>query len=112
MQAGFELNTAVSDCQCCRFPTESSDSQYGCSDRSTVLTPREQEVLDRIRAASERARELKQSLRRSSYDGQNEPTAYAGTLEELENLRKMRTELEEERVAAADERMRMLGHLN
>jgi len=32
-------------------------------------------------------------------------------LRELENLRQVRSELEHERVAASEERMRLLGHM-
>jgi len=111
MQAGLELRTESSaDCGCCHFSTDTNDGLYGCSDRSTVLTLREQEVLARIRAAGERAREIKKKLRQAALEGGTGQTARHGFLEELENLRKMRIALEEERVAAADERMRLLGH--
>ena len=112
MQTAFELGTSSStDCGCCHFSTDSDEGLYGCSDRSTVLTLREQEVLEQIRATGERAREIKKKLRQSTLEGRLESSSQDGFFEELENLRNMRIALEEERITAADERMRLLGHL-
>jgi hypothetical protein len=69
------------------------------------LTGREHEVLDRIREASLRASALKEEIRLTDEDRRE------SALQELERLRLLRAELEEERIAASDERMRMLGHL-
>ena len=76
-----------------------------CADKKNILTRREQEVLDRIREASLRASALKEEIRLT--DERRRETA----LQELERLRLLRAELEQERIAASDERMRMLGHL-
>lgn len=112
MEAGFEFKTESStDCGCCHLSPDTSDGLYGCKDRSTILTLREQEVLDRIRATGERAREIKRNLRQATGEGRSDWASMGGELEELENLREMRMNLEDERLAAADERMRFLGHL-
>ncbi len=76
-----------------------------CADKKNILTRREHEVLDRIREASLRASALKKEIRLTDEDRRQ------SALQELERLRLLRAELEEERVAASDERMRMLGHL-
>lgn len=112
MQVDIEFSKeSTSDCGCCRLDSDKSGEPYGCSERSAIFTPREQEVLARIRSVGERARELKRSLRRSAHAGGSRSSLAFGEVEELENLRKMRTELEEERLAAAEERMRYLGHI-
>ena len=61
--------------------------------------------MDRIRESSLRASALKEEIRLT--DADRRETA----LQELERLRLLRAELEQERIAASDERMRMLGHL-
>jgi hypothetical protein len=76
-----------------------------CADKKNIFTRREQEILDRIREASRRAGELKAKIRRA--DGH----AREAALLELEHLRTIRAELEKERLAAAEERMHLLGHL-
>ncbi len=76
-----------------------------CADKKNILTRREHEVLDRIREASHRASALKKEIRLTDADRRE------SALQELERLRLLRAELEEERIAASDERMRMLGHL-
>ena len=102
-------NTASGGCDCCRLSPESIPENYGCTERKEILTPREQEVLKRIREAGERARYLKKQL------GQPRAVALSagdrkGIEEELGSLRQLRSVLEEERLAAAEERMRYLGH--
>jgi hypothetical protein len=76
-----------------------------CADKKNIFTGREHEVLDRIREASLRASALKEEIRLTDEDRRE------SALQELERLRLLRAELEEERIAASDERMRMLGHL-
>jgi hypothetical protein len=76
-----------------------------CADKKNIFTRREQEVLDRIREASRRASALKDEIKRSDAKGREE------ALLELEQLRQTRAELEKERLAASEERMRLLGHL-
>jgi hypothetical protein len=75
-----------------------------CADKKNIFTRREQEVLEKIRQASLRASALKDEIGRSDEHGRQ------AALQELERLRRLRTELEQERLAASEERMRMLGH--
>ncbi len=76
-----------------------------CADKKNIFTGREQEVLARIREASLRARALKDEISRTDERGREV------ALQELERLRRLRAELEQERLAASEERMRLLGHL-
>jgi hypothetical protein len=103
------LEVAPGGC-CCRSASPGGLQGEGCDGKITVLTGREEKVLTRIREASERVRELRRE--------EAGLTGRAGSGEErerisleLNRLRKLRVELEEERLAAADERMRILGHL-
>jgi hypothetical protein len=82
-----------------------------CALKRTLLTPREEKVLARIRECRAKAGELKAGIARMRAEGPPESESLALALEELEVLRRWRAELEEERIAAADERMRLLGHL-
>lgn len=102
---------STGECDCCPVLSEESWSHYGCEERKAVFTPREQEVLRRIREASLRARALREELRMAEGDQTGDPVARRRALSELEDLKRVRTELEKERIAAADERMRLLGHL-
>lgn len=92
---------------CCTHEGESLSGAYGCEDKKYVFTPREQEVLGKIREAASRARSIKEELRNMGPDDARREQV----LHDLEQLRKTRAELEEERIAAAEERMRMLGHI-
>lgn len=108
-------DTVREECGCC--PAEaaelpSSGEPYGCHERKTVLTYREERVLQKIREAHRRAKDLKERIlaleREETTDAAKEKDR---ALRELEALRNLRRELEEERLAAADERMRLLGHI-
>jgi len=91
---------------CCACEEKSMETPaLTCADKKNILTRREHEVLDRIREASLRASALKEEIRAT--DERRRQTA----LQELERLRRLRAELEQERLAASEERMRMLGHL-
>ena len=92
---------------CCACNDESAELTAGltCADKKNIFTRREQEVLEKIREASRRAVALKAELSRA-----DEPGRQAGLIE-LERLRQLRAELEKERLAASEERMRLLGHL-
>lgn len=92
---------------CCAHEGGSLSGAYGCEDKKYVFTPREQAVLGKIRETALRARSIKEELRSLEPDDARREQA----LHELEQLRKTRAELEEERIAAAEERMRMLGHI-
>jgi hypothetical protein len=92
---------------CCACEEKSFEGVVGltCADKKNIFTRREQEILDRIRETFFRAAAIKEELRQSDASGHD------GALLELERLRKARAELEKERLAAAEERMRLLGHL-
>lgn len=109
-------------CACCVTDAGEKDSEgndYGCSERKTVFTRREEEVLKRILANRAYAERVKGKIREiiARYaDGSSPPgQTHARELEmahgELDALRRERAELEKERQDAADERMRLLGHL-
>ncbi len=92
---------------CCACEDKTAEFATGltCADKKNIFTKREQEVLDKIREVSLRAGALKAEISRAGERGRQE-----GLLE-LERLRQFRAELEKERLAASEERMRMLGHL-
>jgi hypothetical protein len=80
-----------------------------CSARSRIFTERELDVLRRIREHGERAKDLRMRIER--VNGHSESlTLKKSALDELERLRLERAALEDERLAAAHERMRWLGH--
>ena len=92
---------------CCACDEETIRSSTGltCADKKNIFTKREQEVLDEIRENSICASALKQEISRMDESGRE------AALIELERLRRLRAELEKERLAASEERMRLLGHL-
>lgn len=92
---------------CCACEEKAIEPSSGltCADKKNIFTRREHEVLDKIREASLRANVLKGKISRM-----DEPGREAALLE-LEHLRLTRAELEKERLAASEERMRLLGHL-
>ena len=112
MEASVHLPIeSAEDCDCCQIFPEQPGHQYGCEERKAVFTRREQEVLQRIREASLRARTLREELRRADRGETGDAAAWQRAISELENLKRMRAELEKERIDAAEERMRLLGHL-
>ncbi|HIJ69690.1 MAG TPA: hypothetical protein HPP81_08200 [Deltaproteobacteria bacterium] len=92
-------------CCPCDEKTIEPSSGFTCADKENIFTKREQEVLDKIREASLRAGVLKEEISRLDERGRE------AALLELERLRLTRAELEKERLAASEERMRLLGHL-
>lgn len=97
-------------CCACRDESDAIVGGGGCADKKYVFTRREQDVLGRIREASLKARAVKEQIR--SLDRKESSSALREEAwNELERLRQLREELEIERVTAAEERMRMLGHL-
>ena len=92
---------------CCACDDNLMDSSMGltCADKKNIFTAREERVLNKIRESSLRAGALKDKIKGSDERGRE------SALFELELLRKLRAELEQERLAAAEERMRLLGHL-
>lgn len=96
----------------CACPTGSGESPWsgGCEGRKHVFTKREEAVLARIREVSLAARTLKEKIH--GFPGMGTGNgSYEAAASELERLRSVRKELEQERVAAAEERMRFLGHI-
>jgi hypothetical protein len=92
-------------CCACEDKTAGFEGGLTCADKRNIFTNREQKVLAKIREVSRMAGALKAEISRTDEAGRQ-----AG-LKELERLRKVRAVLEVERVAASEERMRLLGHL-
>jgi hypothetical protein len=90
---------------------EDGPTGFACNDRIWgVFTPRESEVLLKIRDASRRAREVKAVLRRRETTPEASDPGNGEAARELENLRELRRGLERDRLAARGERMHILGH--
>lgn len=112
MQTGMDfLAIASSECGCCHFDSDSETSTFGCEGRSAIFTLREQKVLGQIREAGEKARFLKKQIRQLAVEGFTRAADYNGAVEELDHLRRLRVSLDDERVEAREERMRLLGHI-
>jgi TolA-binding protein len=109
METGIEFKMAdEAACGCCHVGMDTS-GETTCAERSRIFTDREMEVLLRIREHRERAQELRKQIGQSN--GHPESLSLRkSALEELDRLRSERALLEEERLAAAEERMRLLGH--
>jgi hypothetical protein len=109
MEASLELYTVTdSNCGCC-LTADEQGGNYTCADRSKIFTFREQEVLARVRASSDRARSLRHEIERLEAHPEKREDMER-VLGELAGLRRERVALEEERLDAAEERMRQLGH--
>lgn len=113
MNAIHDETKGNGSCDCCMVP-DSSGIQglepYGCAERKAIFTYREQRVLKSIREISLKARDLKSGIKFLKEGGMQDETSRAEILSELERLRALRDELEKERLAAAHERMVLLGH--
>jgi len=97
-------------CDCCELTSPEGEVSYDCVQRRTVFTPRELQILARIRELGQRARMLKRALRDAGVSGGPEGSIRADLLTELEALREERKRAESERIDARAERMRLLGH--
>lgn len=75
-----------------------------------VFTAREEEILEEIRRITMRFRMLRRRIEELEASGVVDSEELFRAKEELEALRKKRQDLELERVDAAKERMRLLGH--
>jgi hypothetical protein len=105
----FELDA----CGCCQTRDPARDEPgeaYGCQEKSTVLTHREEKILKHIRELSLKAKGIKAKMKQLGANSVADEAARTGLMVELEGLRRRRSQLEAERIAAAEERMRMLGH--
>lgn len=101
------------DCECCQTVDRDRDGggkSYGCHEKSTVLTNREEGILKHIRELSLKAQGIKAKMKQLGAGGMADEAARTALREELASLRQRRSELESERIAAAEERMRLLGH--
>jgi hypothetical protein len=101
------------DCGCCETNdrlTDESGKAYGCHERSTVFTRREEEILKRLRELGPKAKIIKEQIKLLEEAGSADIEAKHRAIEELESLRQLRSQLDAERIAAAEERMRLLGH--
>jgi len=101
---------SIEDCDCCQSESDEEQTSYDCSRRATVFTEREQKVLGEIREISFQVRELKRQIEQLSEGRPGQARERIKALNEFERLRQMRAELEKERIAAAEERMRLLGY--
>ena len=112
----LELNVAgTGGCDGCCIPSGVSTDPYTCVERRTVFTHREDRVFEKIRDARKAAQDVKRRLKAfeaCSSTSTEHMERKAAAEEELGALRKLRSQLEEERLAAAEERMRLLGHLS
>ena len=97
-------------CQTSDVMTDGHGEVYGCHEKSTVLTNREEEILKEIRELSLRAKTIKEKIRHFVLNEAADEAARRRLTEELASLRQRRSQLESERIAAAEERMRLLGH--
>ena len=97
----------IAEAECCNCLDGMEALAYTCADRKYVFTKREQDVLEKIRKASLEARAVKAKMRAASPDSE----ALRDAEREIERLRLLRKDLELERLAASEERMRLLGHL-
>ncbi|SPF32399.1 conserved hypothetical protein [Syntrophobacter sp. SbD1] len=101
----YHSDDYAAGCCACEDKTLEAATGLTCADKKNIFTRREQEVLGKIREASRLAGALKDEIR------QTDERRREAALLELGHLRQIRGELEQERLAAAEERMRMLGHL-
>jgi hypothetical protein len=103
----------LDNCGCCETSQLAADEGgeiYGCHEKATVLTHREEQVLKSIRELALKARNIKDKIRLLEEAGPVDSEAKQRAMEELQSLRLLRSDLESERIAAAEERMRLLGH--
>jgi hypothetical protein len=117
IEVEFERDFAVLGLDGCRDCCQTDDiaedghgEVYGCREKNTVLTNREEEVLKQIREISLKAKSIKDQMKHIDTTGAADEAARSRLGEELASLRQHRSQLESERIAAAEERMRLLGH--
>jgi hypothetical protein len=108
MNANGEKGEYLGCCACVDDPAVSIGGG-GCADKRYMFTIREENVLNKIRETREKARAVKEKILILTRN--ESPHALEEAQGELERLRRIRDELETERIAAGEERMRMLGHM-
>lgn len=99
------------DEQGCPAPVDGSGRLYTCKERLSVLTRREEDVLREIRTVQEEAAAIKRRLQEMRQGGLRDEVLEAQWERRLDELRARRKVLEKERDEAAQERMRLLGHV-
>ncbi|GLI35362.1 hypothetical protein [Desulforhabdus amnigena] len=100
-------------CDCCETGDAERDKNgepFGCAQRKMIFTRREEEVLRRIREAREEAKSVKAKIDYIAEHESSNMEAWKKANKKLEELRRLRWELEKERIEAAHERMVLLGH--
>ncbi|HBZ56664.1 MAG TPA: hypothetical protein DEO88_14765 [Syntrophobacteraceae bacterium] len=104
-----ELDHQPEDCVC----LEGGNQGHGtttCGGKITIPSLDEQHILAKIRVIQEEARRIKKDILAVDRLAEG-PRADVKTLRNrLEVLRQQRADLENQRVRAAEERMRFLGH--
>jgi chromosome segregation ATPase len=94
----------------CEEPSEQRQEPTTCSGNISVPTLEEQYVLTQIREIQEEAHRTKEAIRKLESKSEPSQTSLAELQNRLRVLRQQRADLEEQRVRAAHERMRLLGH--
>ncbi|SMC16626.1 hypothetical protein SAMN02746041_00123 [Desulfacinum hydrothermale DSM 13146] len=94
----------------CAPPLDSEGNPYGCAERKTVFTVKEEKVLQRILAVKEEARQVKSRLKELSSHEPGDQALRTQLETRLQELKALREELEAEREATFRERMELLGH--
>ena len=101
----------VDGCQCDPAGSAETSESTTCDAWRDIITEEEQRILDRIRAIHQEAQDLKEAIQRLAEDASGNQEAVVKLRQALEKLKKEREELEGQRIAAAHERMRRLGHV-
>lgn len=94
----------------CEELSEQRQEPTTCSGTISVPTLEEQYVLTQIREIQEEAHRTKEAIRQLESMPEPSPTSLADLHNRLQVLRQQRADLEDQRVRAAHERMRLLGH--
>jgi len=108
MNATEEKGEYLGCCACVDDPAVIGGG--GCADKRYMFTKREENVLNKIRETREKALAVKEKILTLTRD-ESSPALMEEAQSELQRLRQVREELEAERIAAGEERMRMLGHM-
>jgi len=98
-------------CQCDAAGSVKAEESTTCDALRDIITEEEQRILDRIRVIHQQAQNLKEEIQRLAGDVSGNQEAVVKLRQALEKLKKEREELEGQRIAAAHERMRRLGHV-
>jgi hypothetical protein len=97
-------------CACQAFVDSASGEADPCAAKKNVFTRDELQILSRIREVQQAAQDLKGQIRDLERSSPRDHDALSKARKLLQDLRQERTVLEEQRVVAAGDRMRLLGH--